>query len=171
MRQPVQVLVYPARAAGDDWEYLLLRRVPVPALGLGRFWQGVTGGVEEGEGLAEAATRELAEETGLTPSVLERVDYTHTFPMQDEWRAMYGPGVEEITEHAFVALVDGQPEPTVSREHDMWEWCGLSQAIGLLTYPSNVEALKRADSLLRSRAATAMSSSHNTTPRIGNKAP
>jgi hypothetical protein len=62
VRQPIQVSVYPARSAGSDWEYLLLRCVPLPDLGLGAFWQGVTGGVEEGEDLVEAATRELSKE-------------------------------------------------------------------------------------------------------------
>jgi len=147
----IQVLVYPVRNAGSDWEYLLLRRVPVPSLGLGGFWQGVTGGVEEGEDLVEAAMRELAEETGFVPSALEQIDYSYSFPMQDEWREIYGVGVEKITEYVFVAFVDGQQEPTISREHDRWQWCSLNQAMELLTYPGNIEALKRSDSFLKAR--------------------
>lgn len=141
MRQPFQVLVYPARVAGDDWEYLLLRRVP----SRGGFWQGITGGVEEGEDLAETAMRELAEEAGLVPSALEQMDCSYTLSMQDEWRELYAAGVEEIVEYVFVALVDRQQEPTLSWEHDAWQWCSLDEALGLLTYPENIEALKSCD--------------------------
>jgi len=151
MKQPIQVLVYPVRADADGWEYLLLKRVPMPKLGLGGFWQGVTGGVEEGESLVNAALRELAEETGFVPSALEAINYSYSFPIQDEWRRYYESGVEEIEEHAFVAFVDQQQEPTISWEHDRWQWCGFSQALKLLTYAGNIEALKRCDRFVEAR--------------------
>jgi dATP pyrophosphohydrolase len=149
MRQPLQVLVYPARVAGDDWEYLLLRRVS----SRGGFWQGITGGVEEGEDLAGAALRELAEEAGLVPSALEQMDCSYMLSMQDEWRELYAAGVEEIVEYVFVALVDRQQEPVLSWEHDAWQWCSLDEALALLTYPGNVEALKSCDRFIRTRAS------------------
>ena len=149
MRLPFQPLVYPVRTANSDREYLLLRRVP--RLGLGGFWQGVTGGVEEGKTLPEAAMRELTEETGLVPSALEQIDYAYSFPMKDEWRDIYGPDVEEIVEHVFVAFIDGYQEPKISREHDRWQWCCVDQALELLTYPGNIEALRRCDSFVKAR--------------------
>lgn len=76
MRQPVQVLVYPLKTTDCGWEYLLLRRIA----SRGGFWQGVTGGLEEGEDLVKAAERELLEETGLVPSTLEQIDYSYSFP-------------------------------------------------------------------------------------------
>lgn len=147
MRLPIQVLVYPARNTGGRWEYLMLRRVPE----LGGHWQGVTGGIEKGEELAEAAIRELAEETGFVPSALEQIDYSYSFPLRDEWRYLYAAGIELILEYVFVAIVDGQQDPIISWEHDKCQWCNLSQALGLLTYPENIEALKRCSLYVKSR--------------------
>ncbi len=150
MRQPFQVLVYPAKTVGSRWEYLLLRRIA----SRGGFWQGVTGGVEEDESLVEAARRELFEETSLVPSALEQIAYSYSFPMQDEWRDIYAAGVEKIVEHVFVAIVDGQQEPTITWEHDKWQWCGYNQAMGLLTWAENIEAMKRCESFLKARFDT-----------------
>jgi dATP pyrophosphohydrolase len=151
MRQPFQVSVYPVRVVDKACEYLLLRRVPKPKLGLDRFWQGITGGIEEGEGIVEAAMRELDEETKLVPAALEQVDYSYSFPVDDRWRHMYAAGVEEILEYVFVAFIDGYREPSISQEHDKWRWCKLKRALGMLKYPGNVEALKRCDRLVKIR--------------------
>lgn len=146
MRQPISILVYPVRRGDEDWEYMLLRRVANPNLGLEVFWQGVTGGLEENEDLEQAARRELAEETGFVPFLLERLDYSYS---KEEWRKLYPPGVEEIVEHVFVAFVEGQGKPMLSREHDRWQWCRSDQALRLLTYPGNIEALKRCADYLK----------------------
>ncbi len=162
MRQPLSVLVYPVRPVEGRWEYLLLQRAPSPRLGLARFWQGVTGGLEEGESLVQAARRELREETGLVPSKLEQIEYSCSFPVQDEWRQFYPPGTQEIVEHVFIAFIDGKQEPTLSREHEGWRWCSADEALELLTYPENIEALKRCDSLLEARkGARECVASHN----------
>lgn len=143
--------MYPVRRGDEDWEYLLLRRVANPNLGLAGFWQGVTGGLKEGEDVVQAAMRELYEETGFVPSALEKVDYTYSFPIQDEWKKMYPPGAEEIVEHVFVAFIGDDVEPTLSHEHQTWEWCSEDQALVRLKYPGNIEALRRCTALLESR--------------------
>ena len=148
MRQPIQVLIYPIKTAGSRWEVLLLRRTA----SRGGFWQGVTGGVEKGESLVEAARRELDEETGLVPFALEQIGYSYSFPVEEEWRDLYAAGVEEIVEYVFIALVDGQQEPTITLEHDQWQWCSYHQALGLLTWPGNIEALKRCECLMKARS-------------------
>jgi 8-oxo-dGTP pyrophosphatase MutT (NUDIX family) len=147
MRQPVQVLIYPVKTVGSQWEVLLLRRTA----SRGGFWQGVTGGVEDGETLVEAARRELYEETGLVPLSLEQIDYSYSFPVEEEWRDLYAAGVEEIVEYVFLAWVDGQQEPTITWEHDQGQWCSFHQALGLLAWPGNIEALKRCERLMKAR--------------------
>ena len=149
MRAPIQVLVYPVRrASSGDWEYLLLQRAPRR----GGFWQGITGGVEGDEDLAEAARRELIEETGLVPLALDRIDYSYSFSVEDRWRHLYADGVKKVIEHVFVAYVERQQESEIDPgEHDRWKWCRLDEALALLSWPENVEALKRCDSVVRAR--------------------
>lgn len=145
MRQPLSVLVYSVRRADRGWEYLLLKR----GLNRDRFWQGVSGGVEKGEELAEAAHRELHEETGLMPSRLEEIHYSYSFPVAEEWQEVYAPGTKVILEHVFVAYVEGQVQPILSAEHEEWRWCRFSEALQLLYWSTNKEALKRVDAYLR----------------------
>lgn len=148
-RQPVQVLVHPLRLVGRDWEYLLLRRLP----SRGGFWQGVTGGVEGQESLADAARRELIEETRLLPIMLQSIDYSYSYPMDEGLRQSH-PEASEIEEHVFFAQVDGESEPLIDpEEHDRFIWCGLEEAIGLLHWPENKDALARVEEHLRRHRA------------------
>ncbi len=145
MRLPIQVLVYLAKPRGSDWEYLLLRRVPRT----GGFWQGVSGGLKEGEGMAQAASREVLEETGYSLDTIKSIEYSYRFPVSDEWRHLYHPNVKEVVEHVFLAET-GSGDPRLSPEHDIWRWCRLEEAATLLKYPHNLEALRRCASFLSS---------------------
>jgi dATP pyrophosphohydrolase len=146
MRQPIQVLVYPAKFANGHWQYLLLRRIAARE----GFWQGVTGGVEGDEQIVDAAKRELAEETGLEATAVHHVDFSYSYPVAERYKHLYAAGVEEITEYVFVAQIVGEETPTIdAREHDRWEWLDLDEALERLTWPSNVEALKQCDRFLR----------------------
>ena len=148
MRQPVQILVYSVRRGRDDWEYLMLHRLPRR----GDFWQGTSGGVEAGESPVEAAHRELLEETGLLPERLIDIVYTYTFPLEERYRHLYAPDVQQIREHAFLAIVPADAVPTLDpREHDAWRWCGFEEALSLSPWPESREALRRADAVLRSQ--------------------
>lgn len=58
------------RKKGEDYEFLLLRRIPQK----GGFWQPVSGGLEESDASKlEAAYRELKEEAGIDKSQVLRV--------------------------------------------------------------------------------------------------
>ncbi|NIM94594.1 MAG: NUDIX domain-containing protein [Anaerolineales bacterium] len=139
-RRPIQVLVYPVRRFGAEWEVLLLKRVE----SRGGFWQGVTGGVEWDEELREAADRELHEETDYTTTALVGLDYSYAFPVREEWRSAYDAGVEEIVEYVFLAQVSDADPPTIdSQEHDEWRWCTFEEALSQLIWSENIEALRR----------------------------
>jgi len=145
VRQPIQVLVYPVRYTVEgNREYLLLRRIP----SRGGFWQGVTGGVERNEDLVEAASRELIEETGLVTSDLRTINHSYSFPVEDRFRYLYPSDTESITEYVFVARITNAQEPELSEEHDQYRWCKFDEALSLLRWPDNIEALKRCNKLL-----------------------
>lgn len=143
MRQPTSVLIYPVALVGCEWTYLLFHRVPIAALGLPSVWQGITGGLEEEESPEQAARREFMEETGISPSEIEPIGFTYKFPMQEKWRHLYSEGIREIVEHVFVAYLQRHQEPVLSFEHDQSRWCTKTEALQLLSYDGNIEALER----------------------------
>jgi dATP pyrophosphohydrolase len=125
--------------------YLLLHRVAL----FDSIWQGVTGGVEDDEELLETAARELFEETNFTSSAIRQVPFSYSFPLSEQWRYLYAAGVETITEYVFAAPVDRQLAPVIDpREHVGWGWFGYDQALARLTWPDNIEALRRCQTLI-----------------------
>jgi len=117
---------------------------------LGGFWQGVTGAPEGTETLLTAASRELFEETQLSPRSMREVDFTYSFPPDDEWKWAYHPDVTSIDEHVFLAEIADDAEPTLSFEHESFEWAGFDRADRLLKYDNNRKALEYCDKLLQS---------------------
>jgi 8-oxo-dGTP diphosphatase len=89
MREPSLPVVAVGVVARDrDGRLLLVRRANPPAAGR---WSLPGGRVEAGETLAEAAARELAEETGLRAAVgpvagvVERIGEGHHYVIVDLW--------------------------------------------------------------------------------------
>jgi 8-oxo-dGTP pyrophosphatase MutT (NUDIX family) len=143
-RLPHQVLVYIRRQpTPTSSEYLLLRRTSAR----GGFWQGVSGGVEAGERLAEAARREVWEETGYHQfRQFVPLDFRYSFPLdRANWGHLYAPEIEVIHEECFGAEVSRDVgEPVLDPgEHDAYQWLEVAQALALLRWPENQAALRR----------------------------
>jgi dATP pyrophosphohydrolase len=144
-RIPRQVLVYLYRRREDGArEYLLLKRRGPREEWI--FWQGVSGAPEGNESDAEAAVREVREETGIdVGDALEPVDYRYELRWRDQdpefWDRLYAPGVEAISEEVYSAEVPADWEPILSAEHKTHRWCKLDDALGLLKYEDNKKAL------------------------------
>jgi dATP pyrophosphohydrolase len=138
VRGPDEVVVVVRR---EGW-FLVLRRVP-ERLG---YWSTVAGGVEAGETPAEAARRELREETGLDAEVAA-LPVSLSYSLLDdppEVRRRYAPGIETIAVHPFV--VDAPPgwKPVLDAEHDDYRWCDEGEAIALFVYETPKEAVRAA---------------------------
>ena len=102
----------------------------------GRFWQPVTGTVEEGEGFFEAACREPLEETGFS-FISPPVDTGYEF----EFDSRFG----HTKERTYALMVEGLPKPKLDpKEHEDYQWADPQKALALLRFASNAEGLKRA---------------------------
>lgn len=135
MRRPEEAFVFARR--GD--EYLVLRRSPAG----GAYWHGVAGALEAGEGYAEAAARELREETGLVAEPVEiSHPYSYSLDEQPEYRGLVPPGTEAIVVRTFVADAPPGWEPRLDHEHDDYRWCTAGEALELLWWPEPRDALR-----------------------------
>lgn len=117
MRLPIQaeVIVY---RDGPVREFLMLKRPEER----GGFWQPVTGGVENGERVEDAAMRELLEETGFSDP-LERHDFIFEFQFFADGKA--------ATEYVFAVKMPSDAEPELT-EHEEHKWCSLDEAQDLV---------------------------------------
>jgi 8-oxo-dGTP pyrophosphatase MutT (NUDIX family) len=123
-------------------ELLVLRRAP-ERLG---YWSLVAGGLEPEETPQQAAERELLEETGLRADV-EPLPISLSYSLLDDppaIRARYGPGIETVTVHAFLAEAPDGWEPVLDAEHDVHRWCDLDSALSLLPYQTTRDAVRAA---------------------------
>lgn len=135
--QGFMVDVWPFRMRDGRCELLLLHRVVNVDKGGARnaFWQGVSGGIESGEGAATAALREMQEETGITPRRIYTVDAIFQ---------LYNAARDRIeTVVVFAAEVDRDAEPTLSAEHDEWRWASVETAMQLLPFAPQRHAIER----------------------------
>ena len=129
MRQPHEVLVVVRRGS----QYLVLHRSPR----FDAYWHLVAGGVEMGESAAEAAARELVEETGLVAEVVD-LGRPFVYPLAEESEAVrgrFGGDVEEVAVDCFLAEAPAGWEPTLNDEHDEARWCSATEAEELLYWP------------------------------------
>jgi dihydroneopterin triphosphate diphosphatase len=124
--------VYVIRRTAAGLECLALRRAPG-----GRCpgsWESVHGHIEPGERPAEAATRELLEETGLTADRLYNLSRVESF---------YQHRIDELAlVPVFVAIVPDRAEIRLDAEHDSFEWLEAGQAERRFAWPRERRALE-----------------------------
>ena len=144
-KQPrsVQVVIFTESTSGR--EYLLLRRVA----GHGGFWQSVTGSLEAGETHAQAAVREVYEETGIARGEddLIALNVINVFEIAPEWRRKYAPGVTTNEEVCFALKVDKCEVRIDPCEHDQYVWVNDETAVGMLYWESNKRAFAAAGTI------------------------
>lgn len=136
-RQPVNVLVFPFRKNADgEYEYAVFKR------SVEGFWQGISGGVEDDETPAFAASRESFEEAGIP---IDRKVYSlsshgkvpaNIFSASMEW----GSKVYLVDEHHF-AIETNDHDIALSFEHNEYKWLGYEEAREVLRFDSNKTAL------------------------------
>lgn len=137
-KRPVSALVV---VYDSDLRVLLLQRADHP-----EYWQSVTGSCENEEMPAQAAARELQEETGLMLSqgTLSDWQQTNRYLIYPHWRHRYAPGVTHNQEHVFGFELQQPATICLSaREHSSYEWVPWQQAATRVFSPSNREAIEQ----------------------------
>lgn len=115
---------------GEAARILVLQRNKNTSRGL---WSLVMGRLEKGESAAEAIRREIAEETGLEVEALYTTGCVDTY---------FNAGANSIeVMPIFAAPFPNEPEVTLDHEHLAYRWLSFAEAVELLAYPGQRQAL------------------------------
>ncbi|AKQ65774.1 Octanoate-[acyl-carrier-protein]-protein-N-octanoyltransferase [Myxococcus hansupus] len=118
---------------GPEARVLLVRRRPER----GGFWQVLTGRLEAGESPAQAAARELEEETGLRLPLVD-LAYRHAFALGEALPPQL------VEENGFAVHVPPDANVRLSAEHDAFEWVDVPTALERLPFRGLRETVTRA---------------------------
>jgi len=135
-RRPVSVLIV---VHTDDHQVLLLRRSkPFD------FWQSITGSLNVDEAHADAALRELFEETGLSDEgTLSYAGVSRQFAIDPRWRNRFEPGVVENVEFEWRYRLSGKLDIVLdTAEHSEFCWLPVDEAIDKVWSWTNKDALR-----------------------------
>jgi dATP pyrophosphohydrolase len=138
--------VYVLRPAGAGVEVLCLRRAPGQRSA--GTWETVHGHVRDGERPADAAARELGEETGLTAQRLYNLSRVESFYLHRRDAVALIP--------AFCAVAPAGAVAALSAEHDRAEWVAPEEAARRFAWPRERRALADALALLPAGEAGAL---------------
>ncbi|MEE8343969.1 MAG: dihydroneopterin triphosphate diphosphatase [Woeseiaceae bacterium] len=136
-RRPISVLVV---IFTDDSQVLLLRRYqPFD------FWQSVTGSLNNDESHADAAARELQEETGfIEEGELRYSEVSRRFVIDPRWRDRFAPGVVENVEFEWRYRLRAVSEIKLNKEeHAEYRWLPIDEAIETVWSWTNRDAIKQ----------------------------
>ena len=122
-------------------EVLLIERADRPG-----YWQSVTGSQEAGESLAQTATREVKEETGIDATLagLTLTDWQqkNVYEIYPIWRHRYAPDTTHNTEHVFGLQLPDRMNVTLHEgEHLQYVWLPVEKAASLCFSTSNRDAI------------------------------
>jgi len=127
MKKKISVFFY-RQLDSQRLEFLLLHRVAAK----GGYWQPLTGNVDDGEDLKQAAYREIGEEIGFhTESGLIHSGYEFDYQKNDQ----------DFHEVVYALPLPDDVEPDLCREHDDYTWANMPEAIEKLHWDSNKKGL------------------------------
>ena len=135
VRTPLKVLVLPFhRKPSGSIEYAVFKKGD-------NYWQGIAGGVEEGETVSDAAKREAEEEGGITGDhEFVPLDATSSFTFDNK----------VITQYSFAVELKTQCV-RLSEEHSEFRWLPYDEALRMLRWDGDRAALDELHSRLARR--------------------
>jgi 8-oxo-dGTP pyrophosphatase MutT (NUDIX family) len=136
-----QVVIAAIDEASQNFKVLLLQTNERR----GKFWQNVTGKIEENETFEEGGLREAIEETQLRiESIVDLIDLGMSYDFVDQRG-------RKVHEKCFLIIVDKTWELVIDpHEHIDYKWIETDQIQeGIVKFRSNLETLQKSKSLLR----------------------
>jgi dihydroneopterin triphosphate diphosphatase len=143
----VECIVF--RKKEKNIEFLLLKRIPKK----GGFWQPICGGKEETDkSLIAAAFRELKEEANiLQKDIITIFPSFYFFEINKHY--LTGKPISPIKEYVFGFETNSNVVISIKKniypEHDEIRWVSFEEAIKLLKWENNKDALKKLNELLQ----------------------
>ena len=136
MRKPRQVLVFLYRRNQNNlYEYCIFYRDKL------KFWQGLSGGVEDDESLYETVEREVYEETGIKVNDIYQLSSISSIPVVDVMGEFFwGKDIYVVPEYSFGVPLENY-DIHLSSEHREYKWCLFEEAYEKLKFDSNKTAL------------------------------
>jgi 8-oxo-dGTP pyrophosphatase MutT (NUDIX family) len=149
MRLPIQIEAILFKRTDGKIQYLLLKSIPRR----GEFWQPVTGGLEEGETKIEALKREIKEET-CVKNIIKIIEDVHYYEPIDppliEYLKKHGQACKHLKQYAFGVEVSSDEKVVLDgKEHSEFKWCSFQDALRLLKWKGNEDALEKLNEILR----------------------
>ena len=137
-RQPKQIHVYLYRRKEDAFEYAIFQRADLPYC-----WQGICGGLEDGETYERAAYREIYEEAGISDALplyeLESVSYLPINIFKEAYQKQWSRDIVVIPMHFFAMPFYG--DIVLSSEHLEAKWLPYKEAYELVYFHDQKTAL------------------------------
>ena len=141
MRLPIQVQAILFRKSKEKIQYLVMKTTPERE----GFWQPITGGLEEGETRFESLKREVLEETGVKDFV-RIIEDVHYYEYSGPH---FVKGFDFIKEYVFGVEISSVEKIVLDgEEHSEFRWCSFQEALNLLKWKENKEALTKLNEIL-----------------------
>jgi dATP pyrophosphohydrolase len=138
-RQPKQVHIYLYRKNSNGcYEFAIFQRSDNEL-----WWQGICGGVEEGETIEVAARREIFEEAGIVERLplypLETISYLPVYIFSEQIQTMWGKDLIVVPMYFFAMPFEGIIK--ISDEHKGFNWLSYEKAEKLVYFHDQKTAL------------------------------